>query len=280
MKKIILTLLLATRIIALDTSSQLAYNDFFSESKLSVVQGGSCTVDSDCSGKFYLCRTPKDPKHCETTSPCCLHKTPFQPTMYLSEYFGMLAFMIVMALCQVAGIGGGGLDEPLNMAFFKFNTKEAVGLSSFIILLCTICRTVYTFKARNPDKPNQVVVDYSLAVIMMPTTLAGSQIGVLVLHTSPAVVIQTLLTLTMALLAYQSYRKAKQIMKKEDEEKGLAFLREAEEKSIKSTVNKEETLISESMVGGEEFIINGKQFGDNNDPLRNRELIELSKLAL
>ena len=200
--------------------------------------------------------------------------------MYLSEYFGMLAFMIVMALCQVAGIGGGGLDEPLNMAFFKFNTKEAVGLSSFIILLCTICRTVYTFKARNPDEPNQVVVDYSLAVIMMPTTLAGSQIGVLVLHTSPAVVIQTLLTLTMALLAYQSYRKAKQIMKKEDEEKGLAFLREAEEKSIKSTVNKEDTLISESMVGGEEFIINGKQFGDNNDPLRNRELIELSKLAL
>lgn len=139
--------------------------------------------------------------------------------MYLSEYFGMVMFMIVMALCQVAGIGGGGLDEPLNMAFFKFNTKEAVGLSSFIILICTLGRTAYTYKARNPDKPNQVVVDYSLAVIMMPTTLAGSQIGVFVLHVSPAVIIQSLLTITMGLLAYQSYRKYTQIRKKEDAER-------------------------------------------------------------
>jgi len=129
--------------------------------------------------------------------------------MYLREYFGMVAFMIVMALCQVAGIGGGGINEPLNMAFFEFNTKEAVGLSSFIILICTLCRTVYTFKARNPDKPNQVVVDYSLAVIMMPTTLAGSQIGVLILHVSPDFIILTLLTITSALLAYLSFRKYK-----------------------------------------------------------------------
>lgn len=139
--------------------------------------------------------------------------------MYLSEYFGLLAFMLVMALCQVAGIGGGGLDEPLNMAFFKFTTKEAVGLSSFIILFCTISRTIYTFKARNPDKPGTVVTDYSLAVIMMPTTLAGSQLGVFVLNSSPAIVIQTLLTITMALLAFQSCRKAKELMKKEDEAK-------------------------------------------------------------
>jgi hypothetical protein len=29
----------------------------------------------------------------------------------------------------------------------------------------------------NPDKPYTVVVDYSLATIMISTTLAGSQIG-------------------------------------------------------------------------------------------------------
>jgi uncharacterized membrane protein YfcA len=196
--------------------------------------------------------------------------------MYLSEYFGMVAFMIVMALCQVAGIGGGGLDEPLNMAFFKFDTKAAVGLSSFIILICTLGRTVYTFKARNPDKSNQVVVDYSLAVIMMPTTLAGSQIGVFVLHVSPAVIIQTLLTLTMVLLAYQSYRKYKQIRQKEDSEKGVAVSKEedlSEEKKINPSID------SEKAVYGQKFEINGKKFGDNNDPERNRELTELSKIA-
>lgn len=102
----------------------------------------------------------------------------------------------------MAGIGGGGIDEPLNMAFFKFDTKRAVALSSFIILMCTLCRTIYTFKARDPEKPHKTVVDYSLAVIMMPTTLAGSQLGVFVLHASPAIIIQTLLTITLALLAF------------------------------------------------------------------------------
>lgn len=60
------------------------------------------------------------------------------------------------------------------MAFFKFDTKPAVAISSFVILICTIMRFFYNFKARNPDKPSMNVLDYGLASIMMPTTLAGS----------------------------------------------------------------------------------------------------------
>ena len=40
-----------------------------------------------------------------------------------------------------------------------------------------ITRFIYNLKTRNPDKPYTVVVDYSLATIMISTTLAGSQIG-------------------------------------------------------------------------------------------------------
>jgi uncharacterized membrane protein YfcA len=58
-----------------------------------------------------------------------------------------------MGLCQVAGIGGGGIDEPMNMAFFKFGTTEAVALSSFIILICTCVRSIYTRKTKDPEKP-------------------------------------------------------------------------------------------------------------------------------
>lgn len=60
------------------------------------------------------------------------------------------------------------------MAFFKFDTEQAVALSSFIIFFCTIVRTLYTWRNRDPEKPNNVATDYSLAVIMMPTTLAGN----------------------------------------------------------------------------------------------------------
>ena len=61
--------------------------------------------------------------------------------------------------------------------FFKFQIKEAIAISNLVILCGAIARFIYTWKIRNPVKPNCTVVDYSLATIMIATTLAGSQIG-------------------------------------------------------------------------------------------------------
>ena len=61
--------------------------------------------------------------------------------------------------------------------FFKFQIKEAIAISNLVILCGSIARFIYTWKIRNPVKPYCTVVDYSLATIMISTTLAGSQIG-------------------------------------------------------------------------------------------------------
>jgi uncharacterized membrane protein YfcA len=45
------------------------------------------------------------------------------------------------------------------------------------------------------------MVDYSLATIMLPTTLAGSQIGGYVLEAFPAVLINGMLVVLLAALA-------------------------------------------------------------------------------
>ena len=95
----------------------------------------------------------------------------------LTEMLGLFIFAFIMALCTVAGIGGGGIAISLIIAFFKFNTKPAVAISSFTILVCTTMRFFYNFKAKNPEKPHMILLDYSLASVMMPTTLAGSQFG-------------------------------------------------------------------------------------------------------
>ena len=58
-----------------------------------------------------------------------------------------------MVLCTVGGIGGGGINISLLIAFFKFDTKPAVAVSSFSILVCTAMRVWYKFKAVNPEKP-------------------------------------------------------------------------------------------------------------------------------
>ena len=126
-----------------------------------------------------------------------------------------------MALCTVAGIGGGGIAISMLIAFFKFDTKPAVAVSSFSILVCTTMRFFYNFKTMNPEKKHMNVLDYSLASIMMPTTLAGSQIGGFILLIFPALIIQVLLTLLLAYLSWQTTKKALQMNRKEKAEKAL-----------------------------------------------------------
>ena len=112
-----------------------------------------------------------------------------------------------MALCVVAGIGGGGIAVSMLIAFFKFDTKPAVAISSFSILVCTTMRFFYNFKTRHPEKPQMNVLDYGLASIMMPTTLSGSQIGGYILQIFPALYIQIALTLLLGFLSFNTFMK-------------------------------------------------------------------------
>ena len=60
------------------------------------------------------------------------------------------------------------------------------------------------------------MVDYSLATIMMPTTLCGSQIGTYVLLAFPPILIDIMLTVLLFLLGIQSARKGVHLHKKEN----------------------------------------------------------------
>ena len=170
-----------------------------------------------------------DPEHCVSNSDCqmypyevcdvsqdlCEHKKVFPPTWL--EIGGLATFSFVMALCVVAGIGGGGIAVSLIIAFFKFTTKPAVAASSFSILINSIMRYAYNWNTKHPSKKGMVLVDYSLATVMSPTTLAGSQIGSLVLESFPDLYIQILLTLLLGILGIQSARKALELHRKEED---------------------------------------------------------------
>ena len=133
------------------------------------------------------------------------------------EIGGIVVFSVVMALSNVAGVGGGGVAISILIAMFKFATKPAIAISSFTIFLTTFLRFFMHFRERHPEKANSTVIDYDLVAIMMPTTLAGAQIGALILVVSPSLIIAIVLTLMMAFLTVQSLQKARKITKKENE---------------------------------------------------------------
>jgi uncharacterized membrane protein YfcA len=53
---------------------------------------------------------------------------------------------MVMALSNIAGIGGGGVAIPIIIATFKFTTKPAIAVSSFSIFMTTFVRFLMNFK--------------------------------------------------------------------------------------------------------------------------------------
>lgn len=121
-----------------------------------------------------------------------------------------------MGLCNVAGIGGGAIDQPIMQEFFKFQIKEAIAISNLVILCGAITRFIYSWNTKNPIKPYTTVVDYSLATIMISTTLAGSQIGAtFFLKAFPPLIIQCGLEILLILLALQSFFKAREISRTE-----------------------------------------------------------------
>lgn len=143
----------------------------------------------------------------------CLHKNLFP--MYPMEIVGIVVLSILMMLCTVAGIGGGGVTVPLLSVFFSFEFKEATAISGFSILICSITRYVYNFKQMHPEK-KAVVIDYGLAIVMLPTVMMGSFIGVIMNAMLPDLILQVLLTLLLGFLTVQSGLKATDIFKKEN----------------------------------------------------------------
>lgn len=90
----------------------------------------TCTVDIDCLNYPY--------KLCE--GGLCEHKNIFP--IYPLEFTGIIVLPIIMALCTIAGIGGGGVVIPFCMTFFVFSTKSAISISGFSILTCSITRFI------------------------------------------------------------------------------------------------------------------------------------------
>ena len=139
-----------------------------------------CLWDRMCPDyPWYVCGIKRDGY--------CGHKGvfPIEPL----EIGGIIVFAFIMALSNIAGVGGGGVAIPIIMAMFKFSTKPAIAISSFAIFFTTIARFIMNFKERHPQKSNVVVIDYDLVAIMMPTTLAGAQIGALILVVFPSLII-------------------------------------------------------------------------------------------
>ena len=68
----------------------------------------------------------------------CLHKN-ILPILN-EEIAGIIILPILLGLCNIGGIGGGGLIIPVSITFFGFSTREAIAISNATIFAGAMTR--------------------------------------------------------------------------------------------------------------------------------------------
>lgn len=134
------------------------------------------------------------------------------------EFFGSIILGVMIALSNAGGIGGGGIIVPIMIVFFSFSTKESIALSGFCIFCASLMRFIINYNQKHPHKDAKVV-DYGIIMVMFPTMLLGSLIGVQINILLPNIILLTFLTVILFLLAINSFFTALKLKKKDDQSK-------------------------------------------------------------
>ena len=121
-----------------------------------------CKTDDDCTAItiFNVCHEN-----------LCVHKSLFP--QFGIEIGGAFALFFLKILCTMAGVGGGAIVTPFCMVFYGWDTKNAVAVAAFATFAATTGSFATSFKQVHPEKKTVVLMDYGLACIMMPATIAG-----------------------------------------------------------------------------------------------------------
>ncbi|CAI2361022.1 unnamed protein product [Moneuplotes crassus] len=173
-----------------------------------------------------VARTP-DSEECDAQRKCkepftsciegyCEHKGVF-PAEW-QEVLGASLLFVTTAMCNAAGISGGGIIVTIGIGLFYLSSKEAVAMSNVLIFFGCVTRFTINFKQRHPLK-DATSIDYGVVTCQLPLVMLGTFLGVQLNELLAETLIFILLFLTFAALTYRSFRKGIDVSKREKREK-------------------------------------------------------------
>ena len=66
--------------------------------------------------------------------------------MFALEFIGSFFTIFIVGLANSGGLAAGGVAIPVGLAFFKFDTREALAISNMTIFVSTLIRLVVSFR--------------------------------------------------------------------------------------------------------------------------------------
>eukprot|EP00658_Telonema_sp_P-2_P048653 TRINITY_DN369_c0_g1_i5.p1 TRINITY_DN369_c0_g1~~TRINITY_DN369_c0_g1_i5.p1 ORF type:complete len:536 (+),score=154.29 TRINITY_DN369_c0_g1_i5:146-1609(+) len=130
------------------------------------------------------------------------------------DIIGLVLSALGLMVAAGGGIGGGGILVPIYILVMDFSPKTAIPLSNVTILGGSISNIYLNSKKRHPyaDRP---CIDYDLANLMEPLTIAGAVVGSLMNKILVPWIITVMLVALLGFTTWNTYKKAMIIYKKE-----------------------------------------------------------------
>ena len=94
--------------------------------------------------------------------------------------------LVVAALSNAAGVGGGAIFVPLFVALLAFPVKEATALSQAVITGGALGSVSYCISRSHPRDSQRPLIDFDLALVLTPSLLWGVNAGVLLNSVLPS----------------------------------------------------------------------------------------------
>ena len=153
-----------------------------------------CTSNSDCNTLAEIC------------SQGICERKPLFPLL-ANEYFAVVLMALGVTLTNASGLGGGAIVTSILLSLMGMQQTEAIPLSNFLMMTGSIARLIAAWTEKHPDHPHRPAIHYDFAILLLPMSLAGSILGVVINITFPVVIQNICLFLIFGFVLWKSLVK-------------------------------------------------------------------------
>jgi uncharacterized membrane protein YfcA len=153
------------------------------QSVVSIRYRHPCNSDDHCERHYspeYYCEPGEG----------CIHKLtfPFRDDASRPWFIsGLVLIVVISALSNAGGIGGGAMFAPVIIWWFEFTVEEAGPITKATLFSSIVVNLAVLIWKSHPDKENETLIDFGLSSILFPILVAGTMAGVVLNKVLPPI---------------------------------------------------------------------------------------------
>lgn len=130
-------------------------------------------------------------------------------------YLLVLLLFFIGITAAAGGIGGGGVIVPILLVLGGYTFKESAVFSLTSVMGNHVAQGILNWKYPHPLIRQRPLIYWDAVLILLPSLLGGSNIGVLIAKVAPATPLEVLAVLTLLFAIYKATNKGIQYYRQE-----------------------------------------------------------------